>query len=80
MLAEEMFISQSAVCQMLKRPVTVGTLWRLCDAMGATLEINIRFDGEDSKSLIYGDDPIRPEDQAIIDAQLAAEAAAKAAK
>ena len=80
MLAEEVFISQSAVCQMLKRPVTVGTLWRLCDAMGAKLEINIRFDGEDSKSLIYGDDPIRPEDQAIIDAQLTAEEAAKADK
>lgn len=79
-LAEEMFISQSAVCQMLKRPVTVGTLWRLCNAMGAKLEINIQFDGEDPKSLIYGDDPLSPEDQAMVDAHLAVEAATKEAK
>jgi len=77
MLADELCISQSAVCQMLKRPVTVGTLSRLCRAMGAELQINVRFEGEDWKSLIYGDDPLSPEDQAMVDAHLAAEQAAK---
>ena len=28
-IAEEMHISQPAVCQMLKKPTSVGTLWRL---------------------------------------------------
>jgi transcriptional regulator with XRE-family HTH domain len=80
MIAKEMFVSQSAVCQMLKKPATIGTLWRLCNAMGAQLEINIRFEGEDWKSLIYGDDPLSPEDQAMVDAHRAAEEAAKADK
>jgi len=77
MIARKLFISQSAVCQMLKRPVTVGTIARLCEAMGAELQINVRFEGEDWKSLIYGDDPLSPEDQAMVDAHLAAEQAAK---
>ena len=80
MISQKLFLSQSAVCQMLKRPVTVGTIARLCEAMGAELQINIRFEGEDWKSLIYGDDPLSPEDQAMVDAHLAAEAEAKAAK
>ena len=80
MIAREMFVSQSAVCQMLKKPATLGTLWRLCNAMGAELEINIRFEGEDWKSLINGDDPLSPEDQAMVDAHLAAEVATKEAK
>jgi hypothetical protein len=80
MISQKLFLSQSAVCQMLKRPVTVGTIARLCSAMGAELQINIRFKGEDWKSLIYGDDPLSPEDRAMVDAHLAAEAAAKATK
>jgi DNA-binding XRE family transcriptional regulator len=77
MIAHEMFVSQSAVCQMLKRPVTVGTLWRLCRAMGAELQINIRFKDEDWKSLIYGDNPLSPEDQAMVDAHNAEAQVAK---
>ena len=77
MIARNLFISQSAVCQMLKRPVTVGTIARLCEAMGAELQINIRFKGEDWKSLIYGDDPLSPEDQAMIDAHNAEAQVAK---
>jgi predicted XRE-type DNA-binding protein len=77
MIAQELFVSQPAVCQMLKRPVTVGTIARLCEAMGAELQINIRFKGEDWKSLIYGDDPLSPEDQELVDAHLAAQQAAK---
>lgn len=42
-MAEELCVSQSAICQMLKRPATIGTLWRLCRALGGQLEINIRF-------------------------------------
>ena len=80
MIARKLFISQSAVCQMLKRPVTVGTIARLCEAMDAEFQINVRFPGEDWKSLILGDDPLSPEDQAMVDVHLAAEAAAKAAK
>jgi predicted XRE-type DNA-binding protein len=77
MIAHELFISQPAVCQMLKKPATIGTLWRLCNAMNAQLEINIRFEGEDWKSLIYGDDPLSPEDQAMIDAHNAEAQVAK---
>ncbi|MEI8287267.1 MAG: hypothetical protein WCG15_08225 [Actinomycetes bacterium] len=79
-IAQALHISQPGVCQMLKKPATVGTLWRLCNAMGAELEINIRFEGEGWKSLILGDDPLSPEDQAMIDAHRAAEEAAKADK
>jgi DNA-binding Xre family transcriptional regulator len=77
MISDDLRISQSAVCQMLKRPVTVGTLWRLCRAMNAELQINIRFEGEEWKSLIYGDDPLSPEDQAMVDAHNAEAQVAK---
>jgi DNA-binding Xre family transcriptional regulator len=77
MISDDLCISQSAVCQMLKRPVTVGTLWRLCRAMNAELQINIRFEGEEWKSLIYGDDPLSPEDQAMVDAHNAEAQVAK---
>ena len=42
-IAEALKISQPGVCQMLKRPATVGKLWRLSVAMGGKLEVNIRF-------------------------------------
>ena len=42
-IAEALKISQPGVCQMLKRPATVGKLWRLSLAMGGKLEVNIRF-------------------------------------
>ena len=42
-IAEALKISQPGVCQMLKRPATVGKLWRLSLAMGGELEVNIRF-------------------------------------
>jgi len=50
-IAESLKISQSAVCQMLKRPATVGKLWRLCNALGGELEVNIRF-GDKTYSLL----------------------------
>jgi predicted XRE-type DNA-binding protein len=61
-IAEELLISQPAVCQMLKRPATIGTLWRLCEAMDARLEITIQFKDEEPKSLIFGDDPVHPDE------------------
>ena len=52
-IAEEMHISQPAVCQMLKKPTSVGTLWRLAKAMGGSLDITITVDGE-TRSLLFG--------------------------
>ena len=42
-IAEALKISQPGVCQMLKRPATIGKLWRLSLAMGGELEVNLRF-------------------------------------
>lgn len=50
-IAERLKVSQSAVCQMLKRPATIGKLWRLCGALGGELEVNIRF-GDKTYSLL----------------------------
>jgi transcriptional regulator with XRE-family HTH domain len=50
-IAERLKVSQSAVCQMLKRPATIGKLWRLCRALGGELEVNIRF-GDKTYSLL----------------------------
>lgn len=50
-IADQLSISQSAVCQMLKRPATIGKLWRLCNALGGKLEVSIRF-GDRSYSLL----------------------------
>ena len=52
-IAEELHISQPAVCQMLKKPTSVGTLWRLATAMGGSLDITITIDGE-TRSLLFG--------------------------
>jgi hypothetical protein len=59
-IAERLQISQSAVCQMLKRPATIGKLWRLCNALGGTLEVNIRF-GDKSYSLLNEPIPHNPD-------------------
>ena len=45
-IAETLHISQPGVCQMLKRPATIGKLWRLCRALGAELEVNFVVDGK----------------------------------
>ena len=45
-IAETLHISQPGVCQMLKRPATIGKLWRLCRAMGGELEVNLVVDGK----------------------------------
>ena len=45
-IAETLHISQPGVCQMLKRPATIGKLWRLCRAMGGELEVNFVVDGK----------------------------------
>lgn len=50
-IADHLHVSQSAVCQMLKRPATIGKLWRLCNALGGSLEVNIRF-GNKTYSLL----------------------------
>ena len=52
-IASTLHISQPGVCQMLKRPATIAKLWRLCAAMGGTLEVNIRI-GDEVVSLIHG--------------------------
>ena len=44
-IAASLGITQSGVCQMLKRPATIGKLWRLCRALGGELEVNFVFDG-----------------------------------
>ena len=45
-IAETLHISQPGVCQMLKRPATIGKLWRLCRALGGELEVNFVVDGK----------------------------------
>lgn len=54
-LADSLHISQPGICQMLKRPATIAKLFRLCAAMGGTLEVNVRFEDE-VISLLYGDE------------------------
>lgn len=55
-IATTLHISQPGVCQMLKRPATIAKLWRLCAAMGGTLEVNIRL-GDEVVSLLHGGSP-----------------------
>ena len=45
-IAKSLGITQPGVCQMLKRPATIGKLWRLCRAMGGELEVNFVVDGK----------------------------------
>lgn len=45
-IAATLGITQPGVCQMLKRPATIGKLWRLCRAMGGELEVNFVCDGK----------------------------------
>ena len=59
-IAEQLQVSQSAVCQMLKRPATIGKLWRLCHALGGRLEVNIRF-GDTTYSLLNEPIPDNPD-------------------
>jgi transcriptional regulator with XRE-family HTH domain len=59
-IAERLKVSQSAVCQMLKRPATIGKLWRLCRALGGELEVNIRF-GDKTYSLLNESLPNDPD-------------------
>jgi len=50
-IAEQLQVSQSAVCQLLKRPSTIAKQRRLCAALGGALEITIRF-GDTTDSLL----------------------------
>lgn len=59
-IAEQLHVSQPRVCQMLKRPATVGKLWRLCRAMGGELEVNFVVDGK-RYSLLGEPDPNDPD-------------------
>lgn len=59
-IAEQLHVSQPRVCQMLKRPATVGKLWRLCRAMGGELEVNFVVDGM-RFSLLGEPDPNDPD-------------------
>lgn len=52
-LASVMGVSQSAVCQMLRKPSRLATLGRLVRALGGTLDITITKDGT-TTSLLYG--------------------------
>jgi predicted XRE-type DNA-binding protein len=52
-IAEAMGISQSAVCQMLKKPSRLATLSRLVTAMGGTIDITITRNGK-TTSLLFG--------------------------
>jgi predicted XRE-type DNA-binding protein len=44
-IAGSLGVTQPGVCQMLKRPATIGKLWRLCRALGGELEVNFVVDG-----------------------------------
>lgn len=59
-IAQYLKVSQPAVCQMLKRPATIGKLWRLCNALGGKLEVNIRF-GDQVFSLLNEPLPNNPD-------------------
>ena len=52
-IAEALGISQSAVCQMLKKPSRLATLARLISAMGGSLDITVTHNGK-TTSLLYG--------------------------
>jgi hypothetical protein len=45
---------------MLKQPATIAKLWKLCDAMGGQLEVNVRF-GNEVFSLLNEPDPNNPD-------------------
>ena len=59
-IAEILGITQPGVCQMLKRPATIGKLWRLCRALGGDLEVNFVCDGQ-KYSLLGEPDPNDPD-------------------
>ena len=59
-IAAELGITQPGVCQMLKRPATIGKLWRLCRAMGGHLEVNFVVDGR-TYSLLNEPPPNNPD-------------------
>jgi predicted XRE-type DNA-binding protein len=59
-IAVALGITQPGVCQMLKRPATVGKLWRLCRAMGGELEVNFVVEGK-RFSLLGEPDPNDPD-------------------
>ena len=59
-IAAVLGITQPGVCQMLKRPATIGKLWRLCNAMGGELEVNFVVDGK-RYSLLGEPDPRDPD-------------------
>ena len=59
-IAQKIGLTQPRVCQMLKRPATIAKLWKLCDAMGGQLEVNVRF-GNEVFSLLNEPDPNNPD-------------------
>lgn len=59
-IASVLGITQPGVCQMLKRPATIGKLWRLCRAMGGELEVHFVVDGK-RFSLLGEPDPNDPD-------------------
>jgi predicted XRE-type DNA-binding protein len=59
-IAQRIGLTQPRVCQMLKKPATIAKLWKLCDAMGGQLEVNVRF-GNEVFSLLNEPDPNNPD-------------------
>ena len=59
-IAQRIGLTQPRVCQMLKQPATIAKLWKLCDAMGGQLEVNVRF-GNEVFSLLNEPDPNNPD-------------------
>jgi predicted XRE-type DNA-binding protein len=59
-IAQRIGLTQPRVCQMLKKPATIAKLWKLCDAMGGQLEVNVRF-GNEVFSLLNEPDPNDPD-------------------
>ena len=55
-IAQRIGLTQPRVCQMLKQPATIAKLWKLCDAMGGQLEVNVRF-GDEVFSLLNEPNP-----------------------
>lgn len=59
-IAQRIGLTQPRVCQMLKKPATIAKLWKLCDAMGGQLEVNVRF-GDEVFSLLNEPNPDDPD-------------------
>lgn len=59
-IAQRIGLTQPRVCQMLKKPATIAKLWKLCDAMGGQLEVNVRF-GDEVFSLLNEPNPKDPD-------------------